>query len=64
MSGGGTQDRRPTRRTRTGQGRAAGSGGSSTREVRQWAKDQGIQVNERGRIPADVRVKFEEAKTS
>jgi hypothetical protein len=48
----------------TGRGRKYASGGSSTREVRQWAKDQGIQVNERGRIPADVVVKIEEAKTS
>ena|SRR5829696_6101700 len=45
-------------------GRKGASDGTSTREVRAWARQQGIEVNERGRIPADVMVKFEEAKTS
>lgn len=51
-------------------GRAAGrsrnvaSGGPSAREIREWAKEHGMQINERGRIPADVVVKFEQATTS
>jgi hypothetical protein len=53
---------------KTGGRRAAGrrtsSGRPSTRDVRQWAKDHGIQVNERGRVPAEVMIKFEEATTS
>ena len=31
------------------------------REVREWAQKNKIQVNARGRIPADVVVKFQEA---
>ena len=31
--------------------------------VREWAKQQGIQVNERGRIPASVVSQYEEAHT-
>lgn len=30
-------------------------------EIRAWAKDQGIRVNERGRIPAEVIEKYEAA---
>jgi hypothetical protein len=29
--------------------------------VRAWAKSQGIAVNERGRISADLRAKFDAA---
>ena len=31
--------------------------------VREWAKQQGIQVSERGRIPASVVSQYEEART-
>lgn len=38
---------------------------ASTREqsanIRSWAKDRGIQVNERGRIPASVVKEYEQA---
>ncbi|QKW38231.1 Lsr2 family protein [Actinomadura sp. NAK00032] len=30
-------------------------------EIRQWAKDQGIEINERGRIPATVIAQYEAA---
>jgi Lsr2 len=59
-----TQAARKTGSRRAGRGRASHSGGPSTREVREWARQQGIQVNERGRIPADVVAKYEEAKIS
>jgi Lsr2 len=36
----------------------------SSHEVREWAREQGIKVSERGRIPADVVVKFQQAKAS
>jgi hypothetical protein len=39
------------------------SGGEST-QIREWAKSQGIEVKERGRIPADLMVKFKAATTS
>lgn len=48
----------------TGRGRKTAAGGTPTREVREWAREQGIEVNERGRIPADVMVKFEQANTA
>ena len=33
----------------------------NTTEVREWAKDQGIDVKDRGRIPAELVVKFKAA---
>ncbi len=35
--------------------------GPSSSEVREWAKDQGLEVKERGRIPAELVVKFQAA---
>jgi hypothetical protein len=40
--------------------RTAGSR-QETAGIRSWAKDQGIQVNERGRIPASVVKEYEAA---
>ena len=40
---------------------AGGAGGPSAREIRDWARSNGRQVPERGRIPADVREAFEAA---
>jgi hypothetical protein len=51
-----TGARRPGRGTR----RAGGSGPEST-EVRDWAKSQGIDVKDRGRVPAELIVKFKAA---
>jgi hypothetical protein len=34
----------------------------NTTEVRNWAKAQGIEVKDRGRIPAELVVKFKAAK--
>jgi hypothetical protein len=53
-AGGGT--RRPTRN-----GREASAGGLNTTEVRKWAKAQGIEVKDRGRVPAELVVKFKAA---
>lgn len=47
-----------------GAGRRPGRGGRrglDTTEVRQWARAQGIEVKDRGRIPAEVIVRFKEA---
>ncbi len=41
-------------------GRPAG-GRDQTAGIRAWAKDQGIQVNDRGRIPASVVKEYEAA---
>ncbi|AXE22362.1 MULTISPECIES: histone-like nucleoid-structuring protein Lsr2 [Streptomyces] len=44
-------------------GRAAsGSGHPDTAEIRAWAKAQGMNVNDRGRVPAEIREAYENAK--
>lgn len=49
--------RRPTR----GNARASASSGPASSEVRDWAKGHGYEVKERGRIPAELVVKFRAA---
>jgi nucleoid-associated protein Lsr2 len=49
--------RRPAR---GGRSRGPVSGPNPT-EVREWAKAQGIEVKDRGRVPADLVVKFKAA---
>jgi hypothetical protein len=53
-AGGGT--RRPARAVRR-----APATGLNTTEVREWAKAQGIDVKDRGRVPAELVVKFKAA---
>jgi hypothetical protein len=48
--------RRPVRA-----GRKAPGSGLNTTEVREWAKAQGIEVKDRGRVPAELVVKFKSA---
>ena len=48
--------RRPARRA----GRR-GADGPSTSDVREWAKTQGFEVKDRGRVPAELIVKFRAA---
>lgn len=49
-------------RKSTGSARsAAASSGSSLKDVRAWAKQQGMQVSERGRIAADVQQAYDAA---
>ncbi len=58
---------RAGRRVSGGSRRPAGSGrrgavsGLNTTEVREWAKAQGIEVKDRGRVPAELVVKFKAA---
>ena len=44
-------------------GRKSNGGGSSTntKDVREWAKGQGMEVSERGRISADVQQAYDAA---
>ena len=42
-------------------GRRGSASGLNTTEVREWAKEQGIEVKDRGRVPADLVVKFKAA---
>jgi hypothetical protein len=48
------------RRAPRNQGKAAANG-FSTNEVRDWAKANGIEIKDRGRVPADVVTKFRAA---
>jgi hypothetical protein len=56
-------DRRVTGAARrAGQnGRKAPANGVSNTEVRAWAKTRGLEVKERGRIPAEVIAQYQEA---
>ncbi|MGH3192827.1 MAG: histone-like nucleoid-structuring protein Lsr2 [Streptosporangiaceae bacterium] len=42
-------------------GRRSAASGLNTTEVREWAKAQGIEVKDRGRVPAELVVKFRAA---
>ena len=42
-------------------GRKSPKTGPGSTEVREWAKAQGIEVKDRGRMPADLVVKFKAA---
>ncbi len=48
------------RRTGRAQGKAAANG-FSTNDVREWAKANGVEVKDRGRVAADVVTKFRAA---
>ncbi|MZE54297.1 Lsr2 family protein [Streptomyces sp. SID5770] len=41
--------------------RKAPSGGPSAEEIRSWAKERGLEVNERGRVPSGIREQYEAA---
>jgi hypothetical protein len=47
-----------SRRTRRSNGSSASS---NTKDVREWAKSQGMEVSERGRISADVQQAYDAA---
>ena len=57
--------RRATGATRRqpGSGRRVSANGLNTTEVREWAKAQGIEVKDRGRVPAELVVRFKAATT-
>jgi hypothetical protein len=44
-------------------GRRVSAGGVDSTEVREWAKARGIEVKDRGRVPAELVVKFKAATT-
>jgi hypothetical protein len=52
----GAAARRPAR-----SGRRSSASGLNTTEVREWAKAQGIEVKDRGRVPAELVVRFRAA---
>ncbi|MEP9385189.1 Lsr2 family protein [Nocardioides sp. KR10-350] len=44
-----------------GRAKKATTGGASAAEIRAWAKSNGYEVPDRGRIPAEVRSAFDSA---
>ncbi|HEY6296128.1 MAG TPA: Lsr2 family protein [Streptosporangiaceae bacterium] len=56
-SSSGAAARRPASRS----GRRSSASGLNTTEVREWAKAQGIEVKDRGRVPAELVVRFRAA---
>ncbi|MYW70256.1 Lsr2 family protein [Streptomyces sp. SID8379] len=44
-----------------GKARAASGGNQDTAQIRAWAKDNGYEVNDRGRVPASIREAYEKA---
>ncbi|WP_101525520.1 MULTISPECIES: Lsr2 family protein [Nocardioides] len=42
-------------------GSAAASGGVSAKDIRAWAREQGHELSERGRVPAEIREAYEAA---
>jgi len=44
-----------------GKARAASGSGQDTAKIRAWAKENGYEVNDRGRVPATVREAYEKA---
>ncbi|GAA5116074.1 Lsr2 family protein [Alloalcanivorax gelatiniphagus] len=55
VTGGGA---RRARKATTG---SSSGSGSNTKDVREWAKSQGMEVSERGRISADVQQAYDAA---
>ncbi|MFF4170038.1 Lsr2 family protein [Streptomyces sp. NPDC001744] len=44
-----------------GKGRVAAGGNADTAKIRAWAKENGYEVNDRGRVPAKVKAAYEDA---
>ncbi|MER5748969.1 Lsr2 family protein [Streptomyces sp. NPDC002088] len=44
-----------------GKARAATGGSQDTAQIRAWAKENGFEVNDRGRVPATIREAYEKA---
>jgi hypothetical protein len=59
LPGGGGGPQRPTRGERRASVR-----GLNTTEVREWARAQGIEVKDRGRVPAELVARFKAAERS
>ncbi|QIK74530.1 histone-like nucleoid-structuring protein Lsr2 [Nocardioides piscis] len=47
--------------SRRGRKATSSAGGSNTKDVREWARSQGMDVSERGRISADIQKAYDAA---
>ncbi len=54
--------RRVGGRATRGKARAGRAGAARTSEIRDWARAQGLEVSERGRIPAAISEQYETAQ--
>ena len=54
--------RRVSGRRSGGRSRGRARSGSDSADIRAWAKDNGYEVSERGRISAEIRAAYNEAK--
>ena len=54
----------PARRPARSHGHRASNGDPNAIVVREWAKAQGIEVKDRGRVASDLVVKFQRATSS
>ena len=46
---------------RAARGSRRNASGIDTHKVREWAREQGIEIKERGRVPADIVEKYRQA---
>lgn len=53
--------RRSSSRSSSGSSSRRSGGSSETAQIRAWAREQGLPVNERGRIPGDIVEQYEAA---
>ncbi|QES45270.1 hypothetical protein DEJ49_33570 [Streptomyces venezuelae] len=55
---------RKTGRVKNGsKARKAANSGEDTAAIRTWARDNGFEVNDRGRVPAPIREAYEKANS-
>ncbi|HEX5534958.1 MAG TPA: Lsr2 family protein [Actinomycetales bacterium] len=52
---------RSSRRAAGGRARASANGGSSNSEIRDWARKNGYDISDRGRISAEIREAYANA---
>jgi hypothetical protein len=52
---------RSSRRSAGGRARASANGGSANSEIRDWARKNGYEISDRGRISAEIREAYANA---
>lgn len=53
--------RRPSRAAKARKARRSTAGRERTADIRAWARDHGLTINERGRIPASITRQYQAA---
>ncbi|MFG3260485.1 Lsr2 family protein [Streptomyces sp. NPDC048172] len=61
LKGGRRTGGRSARGGKGGRAATGGGAGQDTAKIRAWAKEQGYEVNDRGRVPASIREAYEKA---